>query len=98
MYGEPRRFPFDFPDGELGVYLVMYLLFLRRLLDRVLTVGAVWLVVALLQHLAIVRWGDGIPFRLSMLLVLSYAHLFVAGMVLHELWRGRRSAGHVLLL
>ena len=83
---------------ELGFYAVMYLLFRRRLLDHVVPIGAVWLVLALLQFLAIERWDTGIPFRLSVLLVLKFAHLFVAGMVLHDIWRGRPSAAHAILL
>lgn len=83
---------------ELGFYTVMYLLFLRRLLDRVVPLGATWLVVALAHWSAIQLWDDGLPYRLGMLLVLKYAHLFVAGLVLHDLWSGRRSPGHASLL
>jgi len=83
---------------ELGFYAVMYALFLAGGLRHILIVGSLWLGLALLHNGAIRIWDIGLPYRLAVLLVLPYAHLFVAGIALHELWSGRRGLAVWLLL
>jgi peptidoglycan/LPS O-acetylase OafA/YrhL len=75
---------------ELGFYAVMYALFLSGGLRHILPVGALWLGLALWHKASMQAWGIGVPHRLTILLVLPYAHLFVAGIALHEIWAGRR--------
>lgn len=83
---------------ELGFYTVMCFVFLRRGLDRLVPLGAIWLLFAGINYGTEQIWNVGVPYRLSVLLVFRFAHLFIAGMLFYELWTGRRSTGHFVLL
>lgn len=75
---------------ELGFYAAMYALFLAGGLRHIVAVGFLWVGLALAHKAAVHLWGVGLPYRVTMLLALPYAHLFVAGIALHEIWCGRR--------
>ena len=70
---------------ELGFYTVMLALFLLGILDRIIAIGFVWLALALLAHSPAGSWLH-LPYRLTLLLALDYANLFIAGIVFYELW------------
>lgn len=83
---------------ELGFYAVMCVVFLRRWLNQLVPIGALWLALAFTHHLTSQFWDVGVPYRLSVLLVLKYAHLFIAGMMFYEIWHGHKSAARLALL
>ena len=83
---------------ELAFYALMLALFLAGGLQRVERIVVPWLLVQLIAAGA-ARWtGREIPQALSVLLLLKYAHLFLAGILCHRIrTAGPTPALHALL-
>ncbi len=84
-------------SSELAFYALMLALFLTRLLPRIEAVSWFWLGVAVAMHLA-APLGFDLPWRITLLFVLNYAQLFVAGIVFYLVWREGYTANRLRLL
>jgi peptidoglycan/LPS O-acetylase OafA/YrhL len=67
---------------ELSFYFVMFVLFLGRQLGRIEIWGTIWLALVVAAGLAGAAGWD-VPYRVSLLLVLPYAHWFVLGILFY---------------
>jgi len=70
---------------ELSFYTIMLALYKAKLLDRPHAVATAWLLLILLTSVAESRFGVSLPARLKIMLLLEYAHLFIAGMMFYTL-------------
>jgi len=82
---------------ELAFYVVMLMLFLSRMLGRIEAVGWIWLGVAMATHLAALL-GFHLPYRITLLFILDYAQLFIAGIVFYLVWLAGYSWNRICLL
>jgi peptidoglycan/LPS O-acetylase OafA/YrhL len=67
---------------ELSFYAVMFVLFVSRALRRIETVCWIWLGAAMLCRL-MAPFGVELPYRVGVLLVMSYAQFFIAGIIFY---------------
>lgn len=82
---------------ELSFYIVMFALFVSGLLRRIETVCWIWLGAAMAARV-VAPLGLELPYRLGVLLVMSYAQFFVAGIVFYLVRTDRYTPNRICLL
>jgi peptidoglycan/LPS O-acetylase OafA/YrhL len=70
---------------ELPFYAVMFLLFMLGLVNRIELIGAIWLALQITGYIAQTILGLHISDRVSAVLLLPYANLFIAGMIFYKI-------------
>jgi peptidoglycan/LPS O-acetylase OafA/YrhL len=82
---------------ELSFYLVMYVLFITRNLERFNLIAMIWLsVIALSQYLE-AHHGIQVHPILKQLLLLEYGNLFIAGTMFYKIFRKPHASAYLIL-
>lgn len=83
---------------ELGFYLIMLALYRARLLKRVNAVAICWLALAIGVRAISDIFNVDLPKPVKLVLLLDFAHLFIAGILTYKVWRDGFSVPRVGLL
>jgi peptidoglycan/LPS O-acetylase OafA/YrhL len=83
---------------ELSFYALMLILYKAKLLKRIESIAAVWLLVMALTSMAERHFGTSVPDKIKVMLLLEYAHLFIAGMIFYRLMKHGLSVRKGLIL
>ncbi|MBN8890302.1 MAG: hypothetical protein ABS99_02840 [Acetobacteraceae bacterium SCN 69-10] len=74
---------------ELVFYVMIALIFVAGQMHRIHEICLLWLLIGI-SSFVLVTHGVGVPWRIQKYLLLHYAHFLISGIMLYQLWTGRR--------